>query len=141
MDLKEEFIKTIALLNKKDILLDNKFEINKSEFLVLLSISCSNEDICAKNLKMELGLSKSMITNLLTSLEEKGFLTRTFDLQDKRKCIIKITKKGNNFVKSATKNFDYKLDKLFREIKKEDIKKYIELTKKIMEVLDCENIK
>lgn len=138
MNLKEEFIKTIIMLNKKDILLDNKLKVNKSEFMLLMYIYFSYNEICAKNIVQELGFSKSMVANLVSSLEEKNFITKKFDLHDKRKYIIKLTIKGNNFAKSNIKKFDCKLDNLFKKLNKDEIEEYIILTNKIMEVLDNE---
>ena len=138
MNLKEEFIKTFILLNKKDILLDHKLKLNKSEFMLLMSIYFSYNDVCAKNIVNELGFSKSMVANLVASLEEKKYITKKFDLHDKRKYIIKLTQKGNKFVKSMINDFDCKLDNLFNKLKKEEIEDYIKLTHKIMEVLDNE---
>ena len=138
MNLKEEFIKTIFMLNKKDILLDNKLKVNKSEFMLLISIYFSYNEVCAKNMVDELGFSKSMIANLVSSLEEKKFITKKFDLHDKRKYIIKLTAKGNKFIKSEIANFDCKLKNLFEKLNPKEIEEYIKLTNKIMEVLDNE---
>lgn len=138
MNLKEEFIKTIIMLNKRDILLDDKLKINKSELMLLMSIYFSCDDVCAKNIVNELGFSKSMVANLVSSLENKNYIIKKYDLHDKRKYIIKLTRKGNNFTKSIIKKFDCKLNNLFKKLNTKEIEEYIKLTHKIMEVIENE---
>ena len=76
--------------------LDNKivdFDITSGEVPFLLVLN-ENDKITQNELSNSLRTSEGLVTRVLRSLEEKGYVTREVDKENKRRKIITITPKG-----------------------------------------------
>ncbi len=54
-----------------------------------------------KELALEMGLAPSRVTNLLNSLEKKGYILRTISDKDRRIININLTNEGKSFTKNV----------------------------------------
>lgn len=70
-----------------------EYDINSSEYIYLANIA-QNEGENQKSLSDRLKIDKSFTTRVMRNLEQKGYLTRTQNPQDKREYIINLTDKG-----------------------------------------------
>lgn len=134
MDIKKEFILTLMKFSRKDIIKESQIGLTKSEVSILFYLYFAYDKVCAKNMVEDLVFSKSMVTMLLNDLEDKEYVEKYNDIDDKRKTIIKLTKKGNNFVKSTMENVSEKIDMFIEKLGEEDFKTFLNLTNKILEV-------
>jgi len=72
--------------------------ISYSEFISLQLINLL-EELNVGKLAHIMGISISAMSKILTSLEEKGFIERVNLKEERRKVFLKLTKKGQHFVK------------------------------------------
>ena len=79
--------------------------INRSEFIALISIS-GNEKKSMGELCSSVDLKSGSLTTLIDNLIEKGYVERKFDKNDRRKVIVQLTTKGENFTKIIKKSFE-----------------------------------
>lgn len=75
----------------------------------------------------ELGISKSNLTNMLNSLENKGFLKREFCPDDRRNVSIILTSKAEEIHTRFHEDMDKKVNELSDYLGKEDTEKLVEL--------------
>lgn len=78
----------------------------------------------------ELGISKSNLTNMLNSLEEKGFIKRSLCCDDRRNISIILTPKSEEIHTYFHQEVDRKINELSDYLGKEDTEKFIELLSK-----------
>ncbi|MBU1099552.1 MAG: MarR family transcriptional regulator [Bacteroidetes bacterium] len=117
----EELAKSMAELTcrlskvclEKDAYLAAMFNLTPAEFRCLKLFSNTSQ-LSIKSLGKELNLSPGRITHILTSLENKGFVTRHLDPSDKRNVLVDITAKCKPFIKN--------LDECHLQVHKEILK-------------------
>ncbi|MBQ6559769.1 MAG: MarR family transcriptional regulator [Erysipelotrichaceae bacterium] len=76
--------------------LEDYFNLTQIHVLVYL-VRHIEEDVCQKDLEIEMGLKKATITGLIDVLNEKGFVYRVQAEDDRRKNYIKLTQKAMNY--------------------------------------------
>ena len=73
-------------------------EFSKGEFCVLLFLESLDQDTTAVEIADQVSLTRPRITQIVSSLERRGFVTREKDEFDKRKVNIRITDEGRRVV-------------------------------------------
>lgn len=71
------------------------FLMGEEAVLMQLSMKCSGTDVTPSDISESLNVSSARVAVSLNRLEDKGFITREIDLEDRRKIIIKLTKEGS----------------------------------------------
>lgn len=87
--------------------------LSLNEAMLLCSLS-GNENITSGDLAEDLCLTCSNTSKLIKSLEDKGLLFRSFDREDKRKTVIKITEKGKNKLKEISIDSDENIPEILK---------------------------
>lgn len=85
-----------------------------------------------------LGVSKPMITALLTALAEKDYITKEPSVEDKRAYYIIPTEKALELVKSAKQEMDSHLTRLINEMGQEDFDKLVCLVQTASKILEAD---
>ena len=89
--------------------------LNSYQYIV--TIYDSNE-ITTTKLSELLGLKKASVTQMLQNLEEKGYVIKEPNKDDKRSSIIKLTEKGRSLIRdeeSIYNKFETNMQKLLTE--------------------------
>ena len=76
-----------------------------------------------------------MITAHITSLENKGYITKSPSPQDKRAYYILPTKKANTLVEKAKADLTHKLDWLIDGLGQDDFSTLVELAEKANNIM------
>lgn len=84
-----------------------------------------------------LGVSKPMITAHLTSLINKGYITKKPSLEDKRAYYILLTKKGKALVESAKLDLMEQLHYLENELGEENFNTLVMLTQEANKLIEA----
>lgn len=82
-----------------------------------------------------LSVSKPMITAHLTSLVEKGYITKEQSAEDKRAFYVLPTEKALNLVASVKKKTDSQLSRLMETMGAEEFETFVALARKANQVL------
>ncbi len=109
---KQQFAKelgeiTFTLLKKcheKEERLASQFKISVPEFRCIRMFR-DDTQLSVKNLIERTELSGSRLTRILESLEDKGFVTRKLDQNDRRSITVSLTKKGKSLVGDLEEQF------------------------------------
>lgn len=89
---------------EKEERLAQQFGISVPEFRTL-RVFRSDPQLHVKELIERVNLSGSRLSRILESLEEKGFLTRSIDPDDRRGIVVTLTKKGSTMSKNLEERY------------------------------------
>lgn len=79
-----------------------------------------------------LELSPSTITPTINSLEEKGYIQRSFDIKDRRVVFIEFTEKGVELEKTINKQFKQGITDIINHLGEEDTNELMRLLNKLI---------
>ena len=77
------------------------YNLTSAEFRLLRFLK-DRISINAKELAYQIGVTQGRITQILTTLEKKGYIVRELDITDRRNIIIKLTESAVPFVQNVT---------------------------------------
>lgn len=95
-DLTCELAKTC---NDKEVYFSSLFNLTPAEFKCL-RLFTKTDSLSIKHIASAMGLTAGRITHILTSLEEKKFVKRKVDENDKRNVIVYLTPNSQPFLKN-----------------------------------------
>lgn len=126
----------LSIFSKNYMELKKGLPIRPSEMGVLNIIAQTPGPHTSVMLSALLGVSKPMITAHLTSLSEKGYITKQQSTEDKRVYYVLPTEKALALVASAKAEQDRQLSRLAEEMGQEDFDALVSLARKANEVLE-----
>jgi DNA-binding MarR family transcriptional regulator len=141
--MQEEIVKKFTTAMKR--LKSNKFNYNlgmpHSEFMIMQVIHCqtkdnqSSEALTLTELSEIVQISKAAVSQIISALEEKGFIERSTPKKDRRIVYVKLTEEGEKTFEAsmviATKRLSFILEKLGQE----DAETFIRLLDKFAELV------
>lgn len=141
-DLKESLLSTLQSFNKAMRKNRQSSDLIFHEFLILRNIlrleKEENKRVHPSYLSDRLNLSRSYITAVLNSLEEKKMLVRKMDTEDRRRVTIEITKKGRDVFDDLIKNELQVIDKIIHNLSIEKTLVLVDLLKQATSILNEE---
>lgn len=128
----------LSRFSRNYMALKKNLPIRPSEMAVLNILSVFPERHTPVMLAERLGVSKPMITALLTALSKRGYITREPSREDKRAYFVLLTPKGEELVKAASAEANGHLQDLLAALGQKDFDLLIELTQKANRALETE---
>lgn len=104
---------------------------------VLLNIDSENGTPATK-IGPSIGMEPRSLTRMLKALEEKGWIYRETDANDKRYVKVFLTEEGKrkrNFARKGVISFN---DKIFKEIPKEKLDSFVEVLERLKSIVEAE---
>lgn len=95
-------------------------ELKTIEFYILLYIALKGPQNMT-TLAKEYAMTKSNITLLVDDMENKGYLSRTRSLEDRRVIIIKLTERGESLFKSFMVDFTSLIQTFIKNVNPADL--------------------
>jgi DNA-binding MarR family transcriptional regulator len=83
-----------------------------------------------------LAVSKAAVSQMLGSLEKRGYIQREIDLDNRRRIIITLTKKGKAAVDKAKKKMDTLISLIVTRFGEENSRNFVELLNRFVQVVD-----
>lgn len=111
-------------------------DFNKGEIGVLGYLAFDEDRVTSGMLSEKLNVTTPRIASILNSLENKGYIMRYSDSNDKRKSLVTITSKGMQLAKSVKSDLLDKIISVIKEINYDDVKEYIRINKEIKNILN-----
>lgn len=127
----------LSLFSKNYMELKKGLPIRPSEMGVLNIIAETPGPHTSVMLAELLGVSKPMITAHLTSLSEKGYITKEQSEEDKRVYYIIPTEKALVLVQQAKKDMDRQLTSLMEAMGQDDFNMLVSLAQKANSILEA----
>jgi DNA-binding MarR family transcriptional regulator len=81
-------------------------------------------------------VSKAAVSQILGSLEKRGYIRRAIDRDNRRKIIITLTKKGKSAVDKGQKHMDDLVASIIERFGEEDVRDFVRLLDRFAEVVD-----
>lgn len=111
-------------------------EFNRGEIGVLSYLAFDKNEVSAGELSDNLNVTTARIASILNSLESKEYISRSENIKDKRKILVRITKQGKELAIKAKQEIIDKIIKIIQEVGYEELKNYIDVALKIKKILD-----
>lgn len=125
--MEEELIKLLNRMKYSTFKRDN-IDMTKKYIIYLLS---KNKSINPKDVMEKISIKPQALANLLTNLENQGYIYRKINKNDKRKMDITITQKGVELKETCYKEEIKKMKDLIEFLGEEDSKKLIYLLERV----------
>lgn len=120
--------------------MNGKQDISLAEFMLLRAVDDNSADnpsnVSPTDIGQFLSVTKGAVSQMLRSLEEKGFITRALSRENRRNTLVLLTPKGRELLGDEGNEFNAKLDALIETIGREDIEELIAIVGRLTEVLD-----
>ena len=118
-------------------------QLYRSEFFMLVAVEewCEangSEGIKPSRLAESCGLSMSAASKQIKSVEDKGYIERSYCRTDKRVVYLKLSEKGKKLLDMAKCDRNKDVINLIEKLGEEKIRQYISLSNEIHEILCCE---
>lgn len=107
----------------------------RGEYGVLLYLLKCRDGMLSGELSRMLRLSSGRMSTILKSLENKNWIVRSCDAEDKRYVRVRLTKQGEVEANRIDKNSNEKVISLLEKLGEKDAKDLIRLKRKIIEIL------
>ena len=85
-----------------------------------------------------LAVSKAAVSQMLGSLEKRGFIRRDTDRDNRRKIIITVTKKGKSAIDKGQKRMDDLTSRIIEQFGEKDAQQFVRLLKRFAEAVEEE---
>ena len=82
-----------------------------------------------------LRVSKAAVSQMLSSLESRGLVTRETDPENRRTIIVKLTEKGNEIIERVERRFDIYIEMLIDRLGEKDTREIIRLLYRLDDIL------
>jgi len=113
--------------------------LNTREVYTLIRINeCKGKinQICFHDeLEKHLAVTKSAVSQMISSLEEKGYITREIDRNDRRKFEWSITGKGQELVEELRNTVDIAIKKTITQFGEDNMRQFIRLFNQFADTL------
>lgn len=100
-------------------------DINFSEYVLMHEIAENRSDLTS--IREYLSITKSAVSQMLRSLEKKGYLTRRIDLKNRRCIVVELTESGREVLQEKSEEFNVRYECLANDMHESDIKQIINL--------------
>jgi len=136
--LKEQLIASMQRFKKVGKSFPQGIELNMGEFFVLDRISgnmpCSSTDLSSSEMHNHMHFTKPAVSQMLNSLEKKGYVHREIDTNDRRKIVITLTATGNIVLEQAKAYFNDQMDQTITQFGEENTRQLIFLVNRLTEI-------
>lgn len=115
-------------------------DVTKGEIMVLMCIdyytSLENEYIGQSKLVSELDISKVVVSNFISSLEQKEYIEKIINKENKREHLIRLTNEGRKNASEIKRKHYELIEGLVKQIGEEDCKVFIDVVDKIKKYME-----
>ena len=105
----------------------------QGEAFVLKYISLRDEGVLPGEISNEMDVSSARVAAALNKLEDKGFITRKIDKNDRRKILVEITQEGRRLAEKHQKVIVEEVADMLRYLGEDDAREYIRILGRLAE--------
>lgn len=130
-DLANEYLKVMFLMRGRNTQKQIDESLNGENF-VLSYVFERNGNVIPSDISNAMGSTSARIATILNNLEQKGFISRMIDTDDRRRIIVNLTDKGKEHVHEQNqKRIDF-ITNMLKYLGENDAKEYIRIMKKLV---------
>ncbi|MDO5726062.1 MAG: winged helix DNA-binding protein [Tissierellia bacterium] len=139
-ELKIKYIKTLMRFNRSGIKLYDCKKLNMTELFIMAGISNSifgdSDGFDLSKIQEYTHISKAAISQILSSLDKRGYIIRETDKTNRRRITVELTDSGEEILKQTKKRSDQILDEILRRLGEENVLELINLLDKLSNISD-----
>ena len=109
-------------------------ECLQGEVFTLLYINNRENTVLPRDISEEMNISTARVATILNSLENKGFVERQIDREDRRRILVTLTQKGKVEAKEHKEEVINQIAKMLELLGEEDAKDFIRITGRIVDL-------
>ena len=115
---------------------------SKVQFHEMMILRClepgENADFCVgfPDVHKHLRVSKPAVSQMMNSLENKGYICREIDTRDRRKISVTLTDSGRSAIRGMKCQFDDMMNEVCDRMGAEDLRQLIVLVNRFADVMD-----
>ena len=98
--------------------------------IIFWLVKSENKSVNVSELAEGLHVSMQSISRTLKSLENKGYIVREVDSDNRRNTLIKLSKKGNELVEKKKKDVEGYFERVFSHFTEEELQQYLNFQEK-----------
>ena len=140
MKLKESLVRSIFRFKKVGFRFPPEANLRMGELFVMRQIAenalNSDDNVYAADIQNGLHVTRPAISQMLNSLEERGYICREIDERDRRRFIITLTSKGENILEAAKKHADQLIAEIISRFGMENTTRLIGLLNRFADISD-----
>jgi len=125
---------------------ESKSDINMTGLILMNAIADNTADpennVGLSDIRGYLSISKGAVSQMLGSLEKKGYINRDIDRNNRRNLIVTLTPEGRGVLASQYDAFSGRLEKIISRLGADDVKQMITIVNRMIEItneLDSES--
>lgn len=119
-------------------IMNSSSQLNMTELMLMNEIAdntvSSGNNVGISDVREYLSVSKPAVSQILNSLEKKGFILRDIDKRNRRNLIVTLTDAGRTVLESEFEKFNNKLKQIISFLGEEDVKKMIAIVNRMIEI-------
>jgi DNA-binding MarR family transcriptional regulator len=138
--LKEQFFSTMMRFKRMGTAFPAECEIQINELTVMQNItrgcSCSEKNLNVSEIQENLHITKPAVSQILNSLEKKGYIAREIDRNDRRKISVTTTPAGDEVLTESLRQYDQVLTELINRFGEDNMIELIEQLKTLTDLYE-----
>lgn len=123
--------------------LDNA-NITMSEFILMREVAKNTKEsynpMALTEVREYLSVSKAAVSQMINSLEKRGYLTREVDVNNRRNIIVVLTEVGQEVYQKKNQEFFDRFEKVIQGIGETDISHFIAMINKMADAMGEQDI-
>ena len=123
--------------------LDNA-NITMSEFILMREVAENTKEssnpMALTEVREYLSVSKAAVSQMINSLEKRGYLTREVDVNNRRNIIVVLTEVGQEVYQKKNQEFFDRFEKVIQGIGETDISHFIAMINKMADAMGEQDI-
>lgn len=116
----------------------NQKGVNMTELLLMNAIVDNTENpednVDLSEVREYLSISKGAVSQMLGSLEKKGFISRDIDKSNRRKIIITLTADGRKILERQYNEFSERLEEIIDRLGEDDTRQMIQIVNRMIDI-------
>ena len=138
--LKDSFISASFRFKKVDACYPSACRIPLSEWVVMDKITngciCTSSRLNVSEIQTCMHLSRPAISQILNSLEKKGYIIRDIDLNDRRKIYVTATPRGSEVLKRTRTSYEQVLQEVVTRFGEDEMFRLIESLNRLVDIYE-----
>lgn len=119
---------------------ENKGDINITELILMNAIAENSVDsennVFMPDIRGYLSISKAAVSQMLRSLEKKGYIEREIDKSNRRNLIVTLTTEGHEVLEGKHEEFSNRLEKIICHLGEDDVRQMIAIVNRMIEIIN-----
>jgi DNA-binding MarR family transcriptional regulator len=136
-NLADQLIQSFLRFRKVGMLFHGGQDASVGEIVVMRGLAkktSNNKDFEVSDFHKDLHITKPAVSQIYSSLEKKGYITRNVDTSDRRKIVATLTPKGKEILKSMGDQFNKMINEIITRMGEDNSKQLISLFNRLSDI-------